>query len=107
MQQPPCEDLDPHVGCVYKYFHQCISIPVSTGGLIASPKDYSDILVYIGQIRTFYTVSHHLITCSKHRTDIQSLNYFPIDGQTPLHKSPETGKLEPLESKRRYGQTSH
>lgn len=74
---------------------------------LASPKDYSDILVYIGQIRTFYTVSHHLITCSKHRTDIQSLNYFPIDGRTPLHKSPETGKLEPLESKRRYGQTSH
>lgn len=74
---------------------------------LASPKDYSDILVYIGQIRTFYTVSHHLITCSKHRTDIQSLNYFPIDGQTPLHKSPETGKLEPLESKRGYGQTSH
>lgn len=61
---------------------------------LASPKDYSDILVYIGQIRTFYMVSHHLITCSKHRTDIQSLNYFPIDGQTPLHKSPETGKVQ-------------
>lgn len=35
MHQPPCEDLDPQVGCVYKYFHQCISIPVSAGGLLA------------------------------------------------------------------------
>ena len=48
----------------------------------------ANISVYICLIRFLYTVTRHLITCSKHRPGIESSNYFLISGQTPFHKSP-------------------